>query len=123
MRMTTLAALATAMMSAGCAADSSVLHGIVVMPSAYDPLSCPELVAKFRAADTREKELAALMEKSGSPIANAIAYDSEYTAAHANRKYAEEAAARKGCELKKAEDAGRQAEDKKPGRKAEDKKH
>ena len=45
------------------------------------------------------KELGALREKSGSAIANAIAYDSEYAQARANKRYAEEAAERKGCDL------------------------
>jgi hypothetical protein len=39
------------------------------------------------------------MEKSGSPIANALAYNTEYATARANRRFAEEAAERKGCDL------------------------
>jgi len=56
-------------------------------------------VSKYKAADTRVKELTALMEKSGSAIANALAYNSEYASARANKRFAEEAAERKGCDL------------------------
>jgi hypothetical protein len=39
------------------------------------------------------------MEKSGSPIANALAYNTEYATARANQRFAEQAAERKGCDL------------------------
>jgi hypothetical protein len=99
MRATILAALAAGLLAAGCATDSPTLQRALVMQSAYDPLSCPEVVAKYKAADGRVKELAVLREKSGSAIANAIAYDSEYTQILANKRFAEEAAERKGCDL------------------------
>jgi hypothetical protein len=93
------ASVAAGLLVAGCAADSSILERALVMPSAYDPLTCPEVVAKYKAADARVKELTALMEKSGSPFANALAYNSEYASARASKRFAEEAAARKGCDL------------------------
>ena len=96
---TIVALLAAGLFLAGCAVDSPILQGALVMQSAYDPLTCPEVVARFKASDGRAKELKGLMEKSGSPIANALAYDTEYTAAVANRRYAEQAAERKGCDL------------------------
>jgi hypothetical protein len=99
MRATILAALAAGLLAAGCATDSPMLERALVMQSAYDPLSCPEVVAKYKAADGRMKELGVLREKSGSAIANAIAYDSEYAQARANKRYAEGAAERKGCDL------------------------
>jgi len=91
--------LAAGLLLAGCAADSSFVERALVMPSGFDPLTCPELLAKYRANDARAKELAALMEKSGSPIANALAYDTEYATARANKRFAEQAAQKKGCEL------------------------
>ncbi len=91
--------LAAGLFVAGCATDSPVLQGALVMASEYDPLTCPEVVRKYKSADNRAKELAALREKSGSAIANALAYDSEYTSALANMRYAQQAAARKGCDL------------------------
>jgi hypothetical protein len=99
MRATIPAALAAGLLTAGCATDSPTLQRTLVMQSAYDPLTCPEVVAKYKGADARAKELAALREKSGNAIANAIAYDSEYTQVLANKRYAEEAAERKGCDL------------------------
>ena len=98
-RMSIASSLVAGLLVAGCAADSPVLQSALVMESAYDPLTCPEVVGKYKAADARMKELTALMEKSGSPIANALAYDSEYTAAKANQRYAAKAAERKGCDL------------------------
>jgi hypothetical protein len=96
---TIVATVAAGLLVAGCAADSSILGQALVMPSAFDPLTCPEVVGKYKAADARVKELTGLMEKSGNPIANALAYDSEYAAARANKRFAEEAAGRKGCDL------------------------
>jgi hypothetical protein len=93
------AALVAGLLVAGCAVDSPTLQSTLVMRSAYDPLSCPEVVAKYKGAEGRMKELAALMEKSGNPIANALAYDTEYATARANKRYAEQAAEQKGCDL------------------------
>ncbi|HEV3394739.1 MAG TPA: hypothetical protein VG100_01275 [Xanthobacteraceae bacterium] len=95
----TVAALAAGLLVAGCAVDSPTLEGALVMQSTYDPLTCPEVVAKYKAADGRAKELSALMEKSGSPFANALAYNTEYATARANKRFAEQAAERKGCDL------------------------
>jgi hypothetical protein len=96
---TIVASVAAGLLVAGCAADSSILERALVLPSAYDPLTCPEVIAKYKAADGRVKELTALMKKSGSPIANALAYNSEYASARAQRRFAEEAAERKKCDL------------------------
>jgi hypothetical protein len=96
---TIVASVAAGLLLAGCAADSPILERALVLPSAFDPLTCPEVVSKYKAADGRVKELAALMEKSGSAIANALAYNSEYASARASKRFAEEAAERKGCDL------------------------
>ena len=95
----TVFALAAGLLLAGCAADSSFVDRALVMPSGFDPLTCPEVVAKYKAADARMKELGALMEKSGSPFANALAYDTDYATARANKRFAEQAAQKKNCEL------------------------
>jgi len=94
-----VAALASSLLLPGCAVDSPVLESTLVMRSAYDPLTCPEVVAKYRQADNRMKDLGALMEKSGSPVANALAYDTEYAQWRANKRFAEQAAEKKGCDL------------------------
>ena len=99
MRGSIVVALAAGLLAAGCAVDSPTLQSAFVMHSTYDVLTCPEIVGKYKGASSRAKELAALREKSGSPIANALAYDTEYTSARANQRYAEEAAQRKGCDL------------------------
>ena len=96
---TVAAALAAGLFLAGCAADSPIIERALVMPSGFEPLSCPELVAKYKSSDTRMKELAALMEKSGSPIANALAYDTEYATARTSKRFAEQAAQKKHCDL------------------------
>src|SRR5262249_59799559 len=93
------ASIAAGLLLAGCAADSPLVERALVLPSGFDPLTCPEVVAKYKAADGRVKELTALMEKSGSAFANALAYNSEYASARASRRFAEEAAGRKGCDL------------------------
>jgi hypothetical protein len=95
----TVFALTAGLLLAGCAADSSFVDRALVVPSGFDTLTCPELVARYKASDARMKELTALMEKSGSPIANALAYDTEYATARASKRFAEQAAQKKGCEL------------------------
>lgn len=91
--------LAAGLLVAGCAVESPAVQSVFVMGSEYDPLTCKEVVQKYKSAENRAKDLAALREKSGSVIANALAYDTEYTTARANMRYAEQAAARKGCDL------------------------
>ena len=99
MRMSIVAALAAATLGAGCSVDSSTLQTALVMQSTYDPMPCPEVVQKYKSSEGRMKELTALMEKSGNPIANAIAYDTEYATVRANWQFSKEAAERKGCDL------------------------
>ena len=94
-----VASVAAGLLVAGCAGDASFVDRALVMQSGYDPLTCPEVVAKYKAAEAREKELAGLMEKSGSPIANALAYNTEYATARANKRFAEQAAEKKSCDL------------------------
>ena len=96
---TIVASVAAGLLMAGCAVDSPILERALVLPSGFDALTCPEVVAKYKAADGRVKELTALMEKSGSAIANALAYNSEYASVRASKRFAEEAAERKGCDL------------------------
>jgi hypothetical protein len=96
---TVAALLAAGLLLAGCAADSPLVERALVMPSGFEPLSCKELVEKYKTSDARMKQLAVLMEKSGSPIANALAYDTEYATVRASKRFAEQAAQKKGCEL------------------------
>jgi hypothetical protein len=96
---TIVASVAAGLLLAGCAADSPLVERSLVLPSGFDPLTCTEVATRYKAADVRVKELTALMEKSGNPIANALAYNTEYATARANRRFAEEAAGRKGCDL------------------------
>ncbi len=97
------ALLAAASWLGGCAADSSMLDQLMVVPGYYDTLGCPELVAKLRSSTERVRELILLMEKSGEDsagaIVNAVAYNTEYAKARSNQKHAEEAAVRKRCDL------------------------
>ena len=102
-RMGRLALIAAASSLAGCAADSTVLEQLMVVPGYYDTLDCPALVAKLRSSTERVRELILLMEKSGEDSAgtlvNAVAYNTEYAKARSIQKNAEEAAVRKRCDL------------------------
>jgi hypothetical protein len=90
---------------AGCAADSTVVADLMVVPGYFDTLECPELANQFQAASQRVNELTMLREKAaGEPagaFANAVAYNAEYTKAQATKKYSQDAANRKGCDLTK----------------------
>jgi hypothetical protein len=90
---------------AACAADSTMVEGLMVMPSYYDTLQCTELVGQFLASSQRVYELTMLREKAandpGGVVATVLAYNSEYAKAEATKKNAEAAANRKGCELPK----------------------
>ena len=103
-RLAPIPALLLASALTGCAADSALVDNLTIVPSYYDTLSCPELVQQVASTSARAKELAGLMEKSGSAVANAIAYNSEYARTRAAQRHAEEAAARKGCDLTKKPD-------------------
>ena len=98
-----LALAAAAGLLSGCAADSSLVEQLMVVPGYYDTLGCPELTAKLRASTDRVRELILLMEKSGESTAggfvNAVAYNTEYAKARSAQKNAEEAAVRKRCDL------------------------
>ena len=89
----------------GCAADSTMVEGLMVMPSYFDTLQCSELAGRFHAASQRIYELTMLRDKAanepGGAVANALAYNTEYAKAEATKKYSEAAANRKGCDLGK----------------------
>ena len=90
---------------AACAADSTMVESLMVMPSYYGTLQCSELAGQFAASSQRIYELTMLREKAandpGGVVASALAYNSEYAKAEATKKYVEAAANRKGCELPK----------------------
>jgi hypothetical protein len=89
----------------GCAADSTMVEGLMVMPSYFDTLQCSELAGQFHAASQRIYQLTMLRDKAanepGGAVANALAYNTEYAKAEATKKYSEAAANRKGCDLGK----------------------
>ena len=84
----------------GCASDSWVAENFTMVPQYFDTLNCADLIGQYNGASARLKELSGFRDRSGNAVVNALAYDSEYISVRAKRKYAEEAAARKGCELK-----------------------
>ncbi len=96
-------ALATAAVLAGCAVESPIVENLLVVPGYYDTLTCTDLVAQFRSAEARVKELTSLMEKTsssaGGPVVNALAYNTDYAKARAIQKYTEEAGRRKSCDF------------------------
>ncbi len=105
-----IAAFAMGVGLVGCAGDPVAFEKIYTVPQTFSTMECPELAAKITAYSRRVAELTKLMEKSGSRIANAIAYDNEYTMARANQKYAEQAAQDRGCDL--AQEAKKSAQHK-----------
>ena len=94
----------------GCAADSTMVEGLMVMPSYFDTLQCSELASQFHAASQRIYELTMLRDKAanepGGAVAKALAYNTEYAKVEATKKYSEAAANRKGCDLSKKAPAG-----------------
>ena len=90
---------------ASCAADSTMVEGLMVMPGYFDTLQCSELAGQFHTASQRIYELTLLRDKAanqpGGAVANALAYNTEYAKAEATKKYSEAAANRKGCDLGK----------------------
>ncbi len=84
---------------AGCASDSWLAENLTTVPQYSDTLNCADLLSQYQTASARLKELTTLMDRSGNVVVNALAYDTEYASVRAKRKYAEEAAARKGCDL------------------------
>jgi hypothetical protein len=85
----------------GCASDSWLAENSTMVPQYFDTLDCAELIGQYKGASTRLKELSGFRDRSGNAVVNALAYDTEYTSVRAKRKYAEEAAARKGCDLRR----------------------
>jgi len=84
---------------AGCAADSPILENVLVDPGWYETMPCRELVAAYRVAEARIKELTDLMEKSGNAAVNAVAYNTDYAKARATYKHTEAAVRKKNCDL------------------------
>jgi hypothetical protein len=93
-----LAVLSTCAL-AGCAADSPILENVLVDPGWYETMPCRELVGAYRSAESRMKDLTALMEKSGNAAVNAVAYNTDYAKARTTYKYTEIAVRKKNCDL------------------------
>lgn len=97
-----LAAALLGVVVSGCAADSSWLETMMVVPGYYDTLECRDLTAQLTALSGRIKELTDLIEKSGhgieGSIASALAYQSDLAKARAGQQSAERASKRKGCD-------------------------
>jgi hypothetical protein len=89
----------------GCAIDSPMVESLVSTPGYFDNFDCPEIVARFHSASRQVAKLTAVMDRAGTdpvgPLANAIAYNTDYAKAHAMQKHAEQAAQLKGCDLSK----------------------
>lgn len=76
---TWLAALAAALCGAAAAsADDDMMTNFLVAPGKYVLFNCQQLDVAAKLNRTRMAELEALMARSGSELANAIAYRPEY---------------------------------------------
>lgn len=73
-----LAALAALGAGAPASADDAALSRMLVAPGKYMLYNCQALMVEAKANLTRMHELEALMAKSGSEFANAVAYRPEY---------------------------------------------
>jgi hypothetical protein len=105
---------------AGCAADSTTVENMMVVPTYFDTLDCRDLVIQYQTASKRLEELTLLKAKAagetGGAIASTLAYDTDYAKARATKKYSEGAANRKGCDLTKKPDSTPAQTKPRPGR-------
>jgi hypothetical protein len=77
-RMSLAALAATVCASAPASADDEMMSRFLVAPGKYILYNCQALAEASKVNLTRMHELEALMAKSGSEFANAVAYRPEY---------------------------------------------
>lgn len=90
-----LASLAAPVLS-GCGSDDTAGR-LLVSRQNYTLYDCDALTTAIKARTTREQELKTLMEKSGSEVANALAYRPEYLEVHGEAVQLRASAAEKKC--------------------------
>jgi uncharacterized protein YcfL len=81
---------------AGCGSEDSTSR-LLVSRQGYVLFDCEALATTIKAREAREKELKTLMEKSGSEVANALAYRPEYLEVHGEAVQLRASAADKNC--------------------------
>jgi len=90
-----LVALAAPLLS-GCGSEDTAGR-FLVSRQRYTLYDCDALATAVKAGETREQELKALMDKSGSEVANALAYRPEYLEVHGEVVQLRASAAEKKC--------------------------
>ena len=88
-------ALAAPLLS-GCGSEDTAGR-FLVSRQRYTLYDCDALATAVKAGETREQELKALMDKSGSEVANVLAYRPEYLEVHGEAEQLRASAAEKKC--------------------------
>ena len=96
-------ALLLAGLAAGCAGGSDQVASVLATPGKYEFYPCPQIIDEWKRISVRERELKALMDKSGreagGAFVNAIAYQSDYLTVRGELRMLETEAQRKKCDL------------------------
>jgi len=103
-------ALVVAALLGGCisaSADDDMLSRFLVAPGKYVLFNCQQLDVQAKTNERRMRELEALMAKSGSELANAIAYRPEYLQLRGELSDIRHEAADKKCKAAPGEAAPR----------------
>lgn len=86
---------------AGCAGSAPELGTVLVTPGRFETLTCQQLAVQQAAAEKRERELSALIDKAsaepGGAVVATVAYRSDHAAAGDLVVLVHDAVARKGC--------------------------
>jgi hypothetical protein len=90
-----LVALAAPLLS-GCGSEDRTSR-LLVSRQSYMLFDCEALATTLKAREAREKELKTLMDKSGSEVANVLAYRPEYLEVHGEAEQLRASAAEKKC--------------------------
>jgi hypothetical protein len=88
---------------AGCSTSADIVGTALVDPAQFTFYKCPDLIARYRTAMERERELRELMDRAakdaGGALVNALAYRSDYVAVRGELNLLHKVAAEKNCTL------------------------
>jgi hypothetical protein len=94
--------IAAAALLSGCAtaqSDDEALSRFLVAPGRYVLFNCQQIAQQSKTNMERQRELEALMAKSGSDLANAVAYKPEYLQLRGEMTDLRQTAADKKCKF------------------------
>jgi hypothetical protein len=79
------------------------LDSLYVTPGKYDYLRCPDIVARIRGSQARQRDLADVMQRASQdaagPVVNALVYSTDLAQARADEKELRATAQEKKCEV------------------------